>query len=128
MAWQNNQWGYQQPNNYQQPQQFRPQQASMDWIRVPNVTDVEQVTVMPGQTAWVMTQNANVFAVRAADQMGIINTRYFQFSEFDPRQADRQQQASLEERISRLEALVNGQQSTIGRFESPAAAPAPAAQ
>ncbi len=100
----------------------------MDWIRVPNVTDVEQVTVMPGQTAWVMTQNANVFAVRAADQMGIINTRYFQFSEFDPRQADRQQQASLEERISRLEALVNGQQSTIGRFESPAAAPAPAAQ
>lgn len=128
MAWQNNQWGYQQPNNYQQPQQFRPQQASMDWIRVPNVADVEQVTVMPGQTAWVMTQNANVFAVRAADQMGIINTRYFQFSEFDPRQADRQQQASLEERISRLEALVNGQQSTIGRFETPAAAPAPAAQ
>lgn len=46
----------------------------MDWIRVPNVADVEQVTVMPGQTAWVMTQNANVFAVRAADQMGIINT------------------------------------------------------
>lgn len=128
MAWQNNQWGYQQPNNYQQPQQFRPQQASMDWIRVPNVADVEQVTVMPGQTAWVMTQNSNVFAVRAADQMGIINTRYFQFSEFDPRQADRQQQASLEERISRLEALVNGQQSTIGRFETPAAAPAPAAQ
>ena len=118
MAWQNNQWGYPQPNNYQQ--QFRPQQTSMDWIRVPNVADVDQVTVMPGQTAWVMAQNANVFAVRAADQMGIINTRYFQFSEFDPRQADRQQQASLEERISRLEALVNDQQSTIGRFESPA--------
>lgn len=73
MAWQNNQWGYPQPNNYQQ--QFRPQQTSMDWIRVPNVADVEQVTVMPGQTAWVMAQNANVFAVRAADQMGIMDNR-----------------------------------------------------
>lgn len=75
---------------------------------------------MPGQTSWVMTQNANVFAVRSADQMGITNTRYFQFSEFDPRQADQQHRASIEERLSRLEALVNGNESTNGRFEATA--------
>lgn len=113
-----NQWN--QPNGYgfQQQNQYRQQpvqQTSMDWIRVPNVADVDQVSVMPGQTAWVMTQNTNVFAVRSADQMGITNTRYFQFSEFDPRQADQQQKASIEERLSRLEALVNGNESTNGR-------------
>ena len=122
MAW-NSQWN--QPNGYgfQQQNQYRQQpmqQASMDWIRVPNVADVDQESVMPGQTAWVMTQNANVFAVRSADQMGITNTRYFQFSEFDPRQADQQHRASIEERLSRLEALVNGNESTNGRFEAPA--------
>ena len=128
MAWQNGQWnqpmGIGQGQMYPQQNQFRQpnQQSSMDWIRVPNVGDVEQVSVMPGQTAWVMAQNANVFAVRSADQMGITSTRYFQFSEFDPRQADLQKQASFEERLSRLEAMVNGTQSTTGRFESTAGA------
>ena len=84
----------------------------MEWIRVPNIGDIDQVTVQPGQTAWVMAQNTNVFAVRSADQMGIINTRYFQFAEFDPRAADQQKQISLEQqaanfeqRLKRLEAI-----------------------
>ena len=119
MAW-NNPWmqqpGYQQPYGSQPPQgsPYR-QQPSMDWIRVPNLQDIDQVTVQPGQTAWVMAQNTNVFAVRSADQMGIINTRYFQFSEFDPRAADQQkqtnieqQQANFEKRLRRLEAIFDG--------------------
>lgn len=119
MAW-NNPW-MQQPG-YQpyggQPMQsnpYRPQQTNMDWIRVPNIGDIDQVTVQPGQTAWVMAQNTNVFAVRSADQMGIINTRYFQFAEFDPRAADQQkqttleqQQANFEQRLRRLEAIFDG--------------------
>ena len=119
MAW-NNPWmqqpGYQQPYG-SQPLHGNPyrQQPSMDWIRVPNLQDIDQVTVQPGQTAWVMAQNTNVFAVRSADQMGIINTRYFQFSEFDPRGADQQKQAELElkqsnfeKRLRRLEAIFDG--------------------
>ena len=119
MAW-NNPWmqqpGYQQPYGNQPPQgnPYR-QQPSMDWIRVPNLQDIDQVTVQPGQTAWVMAQNTNVFAVRSADQMGITNTRYFQFSEFDPRAADQQkqtnleqQQANFEQRLRRLEAIFDG--------------------
>ena len=119
MAW-NNPWmqqpGYQQPYGSQPPQgnPYR-QQPSMDWIRVPNLQDIDQVTVQPGQTAWVMAQNTNVFAVRSADQMGIINTRYFQFAEFDSRAADQQkqtnieqQQANFEQRLRRLEAIFDG--------------------
>ena len=119
MAW-NNPWlqqpGYQQPYCSQPPQgnPYR-QQPSMDWIRVPNLQDIDQVTVQPGQTAWVMAQNTNVFAVRSADQMGITNTRYFQFSEFDPRGADQQKQAewelkqsNFEQRLARLEAIFDG--------------------
>lgn len=124
MAW-NNPWmqqpGYQQPYGSQPPQgnPYRQQQTNMDWIRVPNLQDIDQVTVQPGQTAWVMAQNTNVFAVRSADQMGIINTRYFQFSEFDPRGADQQKQAewelkqtSFEQRLSRLEAIFDGTEPT----------------
>lgn len=123
MAW-NNPWmqqpGYQQPYG-SQPSQVSPyrQQPSMDWIRVPNLQDIDQVTVQPGQTAWVMAQNTNVFAVRSADQMGIINTRYFQFSEFDPRGADQQKQAewelkqsNFEQRLARLEAIFDGTEPT----------------
>ena len=119
MAW-NNPWlqqpAYQQPYGSQPPQgnPYR-QQPSMDWIRVPNLQDIDQVTVQPGQTAWVMAQNTNVFAVRSADQMGIISTRYFQFAEFDPRAADQQKQAewelkqsNFEQRLARLEAIFDG--------------------
>lgn len=119
MAW-NNPWmqqpGYQQPYGSQPPQgnPYR-QQTNMDWIRVPNLQDIDQVTVQPGQTAWVMAQNTNVFAVRSADQMGITNTRYFQFSEFDPRGADQQKQvewelkqSNFEQRLARLEAIFDG--------------------
>lgn len=126
MAWNNgqNQWG-QQPYNYGQPyggyQPMRQQNSNLEWIRVPNVGDVGQVSVQAGQTAWIMTQNDNVFAVRTADNMGIVSTRFFRFSEFDPSAADQQRQASIEERLSRLEAVINGQQSFNGHFESPAA-------
>lgn len=124
MTW-NNPWmqqpGYQQPYGSQPPQgtTYRQQQTNMDWIRVPNLQDIDQVTVQPGQTAWVMTQNTNVFAVRSADQMGITNTRYFQFSEFDPRGADQQKQAewelkqsNFEQRLARLEAIFDGTEPT----------------
>ena len=132
MAWTNPQWP-QQPNygmnggGYASPMQtspYRPpvapqgQMNSMDWIRVPNVPDVEQVSVQPGQTAWIMVQNNSVFAVRMADPMGMVTTKYFQFAEFDPRQADQQKQNSIEQRLSRLEAIVNGTaEPTDGHFK-----------
>lgn len=53
-----------------------------------------------------MAQNTNVFAVRMADNMGIVSTRYFRFDAWDPAAAETQRQASIEERLSRLHAQV----------------------
>lgn len=126
MNWNQNQWqqpqvgyGYGNQGGYQ-PSMGRQQQSNVEWIRVPNVQDVEQVTVQAGQTAWIMAQNTNVFAVRIADPMGIVSTKYFRFEAWDPAAAESQRQASIEERLSRLEAVINGQQSFNGHFESPA--------
>ena len=126
MNWNQNQWqqpqggyGYGNQGGYQ-PSMGRQQQSNVEWIRVPNVQDVEQVTVQAGQTAWIMDQNTNVFAVRMADPMGIVSTKYFRFEAWDPAAAESQRQASIEERLSRLEAVINGQQSFNGHFESPA--------
>lgn len=123
MAWQNNQWGSaygQAPGMYQQGPMRPMQQQSMDWIRVPDTADFERVAVQPGQTAWIMAQNASVFGVRSADNMGMVRTRYFRFEEYDPAAADQQRQAGFEERLRRLEALAYGDQSAGGRFQAPA--------
>ena len=126
MNWNQNQWqqpqggyGYGNQGGYQ-PSMGRQQQSNVEWIRVPNVQDVEQVTVQAGQTAWIMAQNTNVFSVRMADPMGIVSTKYFRFEAWDPAAAESQRQASIEERLSRLEAVINGSQSFTGHFESPA--------
>lgn len=120
MAWTNvNQWG-QQPygQGYGGYSPMRPQTSNLDWIRVPNIPDVGQVAVQAGQTAWIMTQNDNVFAVRMADNMGMVSTRFFRFTEFDPAAADQQRQASIEDRLTRLEEIVSGTQSVNGRYEA----------
>lgn len=95
MAWNNNQWGQPQGGYGYNPGGYNTGyraagQTNMEWIRVPNIADVEQVTVQAGQTAWIMTQNDSVFAVRAADNMGIVTTRYFRFAQWDPAAADQQ--------------------------------------
>lgn len=69
----------QQPANVQQPAQ-----QSFDWIPVPNVKAVENVNVQPGGKAWVMVQNEPIFALRTADQMGLVTTSYYRFEKIDP--------------------------------------------
>lgn len=75
--------------NIPQTQQNAPQapqapQAGPDWIQVPEIQQVEQVQVQPGAKAWVMVQNQPVFALRVADQMGLVNTSYYRFEKIDP--------------------------------------------
>lgn len=54
------------------------------WIMAQTVKQVEQVSVQPGQKAWIMVQNEPVFALRTADNMGLITTDYYRFEKFDP--------------------------------------------
>ena len=69
----------QQPANVQQPAQ-----QSFDWIPVPNVKAVENVNVQPGGKAWVMVQNEPIFALRTADQMGLVTTNDYRFEKIEP--------------------------------------------
>ena len=74
---------YQQPRFMpQQPPQ--PPQSGPDWIMAQTMAQVEQVAVQPGQKAWVMVQNEPIFALRVADQMGLITTNYYRFEPYDP--------------------------------------------
>lgn len=66
-----------------QPQQKPAQQTGPDWIQVATAQQVEQVNVQPGGKAWVMVQNAPVFALRVADNMGLVTTDYYRFEKID---------------------------------------------
>lgn len=81
-----NSFQFQPMNRYQTAPQMQPQatQSGPDWIMAPSVKQVEQVSVQPGQKAWIMVQNAPVFALRTADNMGLITTEYFKFEKFTP--------------------------------------------
>lgn len=66
------------------PQQQQSSSAGPDWIQVPTAKQVEQVSVQPGGKAWVMVQNEPIFALRVADQMGLVSTDYYRFEKIDP--------------------------------------------
>lgn len=63
------------------------QQGGPDWIMAPTIKDVEHVSVAPGGKAWVMVQNEPVFAMRTANQMGLITTEYYRFEAYNPEAA-----------------------------------------
>ena len=48
------------------------------------IKQVEQVSVQPGQKAWIMVQNAPIFALRTADNMGLVTTDYYRFEKYNP--------------------------------------------
>ena len=96
----------------QQPQQ-QPQQSQAggpDWIQVPTIKQVEQVQVPTGGKAWVMVQNEPVFALRTADNMGLVTTDYYRFEKIDPAvttpapSADYITRAEFEQFVSSLKA------------------------
>lgn len=59
------------------------QQTGPDWIQVSTAQQVEQVSVQPGGKAWVMVQNAPIFALRVADNMGLTTTDFYRFEKID---------------------------------------------
>lgn len=64
--------------------QQTPKQSGPDWVRVANVQQIDQVAVLPGQKSWIMVQSEPVFAVRVADEVGLIHTEYYRFESFNP--------------------------------------------
>lgn len=92
------------PQGYRQPQpaQGAPQgrAGGPDWVTVPNVADIANVSIVPGVKAWIMAQNEPVFAVKEADAVGITTTSYYRFEPYDPAAA---QAAAQPEFVTRAE-------------------------
>lgn len=75
---------------------------------VQTINQVEQINVPAGAKAWIMVQNEPIFALRTADQMGLVQTDYYRFEHIDPAAAAPAQQADyitrdeLEARLTEL--------------------------
>lgn len=84
---------YPQPTPMMQPQQ-QPQQPDITVGTCATIEQVEQVQLMPNERKIIVVQNQPVIAMRTADNMGLVTTKYHQLVEFDPRAtAQPQQQA-----------------------------------
>lgn len=57
---------------------------NVDWITVQTIEQVENVNVQPGTKSWIMVQNVPVFALRVADQMGLVSTEFYKFEKYIP--------------------------------------------
>lgn len=76
--------------NYNMGGMISPPANNSPWLYVPTVKDVQSVQVQPGQKAWVMVQNDCVFALRSADNMGIVTTDFYRFEKIDAETANPQ--------------------------------------
>lgn len=54
---------------------------NVNWIQVSGVDGAKNQIVQPGQTAWMMDNNAPYFYVKSVDNVGSCDFRIFQFSE-----------------------------------------------
>lgn len=77
-AQQNNMWNTQ--GAPQTTTQITPTQ-NVNWIQVSGVDGAKNQIVQPGQTAWMMDNNAPYFYVKSVDNVGSCDFRIFQFSE-----------------------------------------------
>lgn len=72
--------------------QNRANPPAIEVVPVQTIQQVEQVGLQPGQRKMVMVQNDAVVALRVADPVsGLVDTKYYNLVEFDPRAVQSQQ-------------------------------------
>lgn len=69
---------------YQQPYQPVAPVQNVNWIQVAGLEGARNQIVQPGNTAWMMDNNAPVFYVKAVDGMGSATLKAFRFQEVPP--------------------------------------------
>lgn len=116
------------PQNGFQPQQNGPQaaQPNMEVVPVQTIQQVEQIGLQPGQRKMVMVQNDAVVALRVADPVsGLVDTKYFNLVEFDPRavqgQAVPANYVTVEQLEERLAAFADSLKPAAGKSKKEAA-------
>lgn len=55
-------------------------------VQLPTVTDVEKFQPQTGMTMVVMAQDKPVFALKAADRMGVVTTNWYKYEPYNPEQ------------------------------------------
>lgn len=94
---------------YQQLQQMQ-QNGIFPAVQLPTVADVEKFQPQRGMTMVVMAQDKPVFALKAADKMGVVNANWFKYEAYNP-EADKPQyitRSELEDVLSKfMQKLVN---------------------
>lgn len=101
-------------NQYQQTQQ-----AQIMCILVPSSAQFNNVNLAPNQKLMVMSQTEPLFQIMTADAMGFVNSKTYSFSDYVAKP-----EASIEERLSRLEGILYGQSNNanVGKYEQSAVA------
>lgn len=79
-----NPYGYPMFSNLSSPTPPASNNSNMDWIRVNSMADVQNVTVQPGQKAWIMLASDPIFVLKTADNMGITTTDAYRFEKVQP--------------------------------------------
>lgn len=74
LAWNNQQ-------NYQQTLQQN--NTNLNWIKINNLQELENIKIQPNQKIWVMFTNEPIFGVKTADSMGIVTTELFRFEKIE---------------------------------------------
>ena len=101
---------------------------NVNWIQVSGVDGAKNQIVQPGQTAWMMDNNAPYFYVKSVDAVGSCDFRTFHFSEVIDAPAEQQttqqtvqpqidlsqyvQRAEFDELKERLDQLTTTQKKT----------------
>lgn len=93
---------------------------NVNWIQVSGIEGAKNQIVQPGQTAWMMDNNAPYFYVKSVDGVGSSTFRIFQFTEVQevaPEPAQPQidpsqyvQRVEFDELKAQFEQLTNAQQ------------------
>lgn len=85
---------------YQQIQQ----NGMFPTVQLPTVEDVEKFQPQSGMMMVVMAQDKPVFALKAADRMGVVTTNWYKYEPYNPEQDKPQYitQAELEEVLSKF--------------------------
>lgn len=101
-------------NRPQYAQQYSPQPQppaqNVSWIQVAGIDGAKNQIVQPGNTAWMMDNNAPYFYVKSVDGMGSATLKAFRFEEASPETLDvPKTQTQPQDYVTRSEfdALVN---------------------
>ena len=76
-------------------------------VQLPTVADIERFQPQRGMTMVLMAQDKPVFALKSADQMGVVNANWYKYEKYNPEQ-DKPRYVTMEELEKVLSKFAQG--------------------